>query len=397
MTTSTKPWDAIVVGLGAMGAATVYQLAKRGARVLGLDRLHPPHDLGSSHGESRITRLALGEGAAYLPFARRSHAIWRELEAATGSTLFREVGCLVYSSAEGRQAAHGAADFLQTTIDVARENHLPHEVLSAAELARRFPQFRLAGDETGCLEPGAGLVHPEACLEAQLSEARRLGAEIHTGETARGWRADGQGARVETDRGEYLAGRLVLTAGPWLPELWPGLPAKVCRQVLYWFETAGPAEEFGSDRMPVFIRVPDRRAAMFYGFPAIDGAGGGLKIAGEQFEQTCRADTVDRRVTEAEIAAMHALAAQHLRIARRLVKAAVCAYTVTPDFHFLLDRHPKAGNVWVASACSGHGFKHSAAVGEALAQQVTEGRCDYDLAPFRWGREALHQAAGSSP
>ena len=385
---ATRSADAIVIGLGAMGAAALYQLTRRGASVLGVDRFHPPHDHGSSHGDTRITRLALGEGAQYLPLARRSHEIWRELEAATGESLLHEVGGLVFSSPHGRSVAHGADDFLQTTIDVARENNIPHEVLDAALLAQRFPQFRFAGDETGCLEHTAGFVRPEACIAAQLGLARELGAEIHPDEQVIRWTRDGTGFVVETDRGRYLAAKLIITAGSWISALLPDLArsTRVCRQVLYWFETETPKEIFATDQMPVFIRVPDSRAAMFYGFPAIDGPDGGLKIATEQFEHSCAPDEVDRAVSSSETDAMHSLVSPHVRLTKRVVRTAVCKYTITPDFHFVIDHHPDSQQVWFASACSGHGFKHSAAIGEALAQQVLQGRSDCDLAPFAFAR-----------
>lgn len=388
MSASDRTFDAIVVGLGAMGAAALYQLARRGAHALGIDRFQPPHDQGSSHGDTRITRLALGEGPQYLPLARRSHEIWRELEALTGRALLRQVGGLVFSSAEGRTMAHGAADFLQTTIDVARANGIPHEVLDAAEMGRRFPQFRFAGDERGCYEPSAGFVHPEACIAAQLEAARTLGATIRCGEAVAQWRPDGDGVMVQTEHGAFRAARMILTAGAWLPNLVPALTsrARIHRQVLHWFETEPPAELFFADRMPVFIRVPDSRAAMFYGFPAIDGPQGGLKIATEQFDHTCAPDGVERHVSVQESAAMFALASPHVRISPRLVRATVCKYAVTPDFHFVIDHVPGNDRVWFASACSGHGFKHSAAVGEALAQRVIEGRSDCDLNPFRASR-----------
>ncbi len=388
MTNADQSWDVIVIGLGAMGAATLYQLARRGVRVLGIDRFHPPHDLGSSHGDTRITRLALGEGAHYLPLARRSHEIWRELEAGTDGTLFRQTGCLVYSSAEGRTPAHGAADFLQTTIDVARDSSIPHEVLNASALQRRFPQFHFAGDETGCYEPSGGLVHPEACINAQLQAARRSGAEIRTGERVLSWCSEGSGVAVETGNCRYRAARLIITAGAWLPQFFPSMAAeaRVYRQVLYWFTTETPVDTFSDSVMPVFIRVPDARAAMFYGFPAIDGPDGGLKIAAEQFDHTCDPDEVNREVSPSEAAFMSAMVMPHVRITSDMVRTAVCKYTVTPDFHFVIDHHPDTEKVWFASACSGHGFKHSAAIGEALAQQVTEGRSDCDLGPFSFSR-----------
>jgi len=380
--------DVIVAGLGAMGSAALYQLARRGVKALGIDRFRPPHDRGSSHGDTRITRLALGEGPQYVQFAKRSHEIWREVEANTGRTLFREVGGLFFGSASRHGQAHGSADFLQTTIDVAREHGIPHEVLDAAAMRERFPQFIFRNDERGCLEHTAGFVHPEACIAAQLELAQRLGAGIRTDEQLVNWSAAGDGVEIVTSRGRYSGAKLVLTAGAWLPRLVPEIAnaARVFRQVLFWFEPDGAHELFTPERLPVYIRVPDAGTNMFYGFPAIDGAGGGLKIAGEQFDRTTNPDRVEENVAAQEMAAMHAVASPHLRITPRCVRAVVCKYTVTPDFHFIIDRVPHNEHVWFASACSGHGFKHSAAVGEALAELATTGGTRFKVSPFAMKR-----------
>jgi sarcosine oxidase len=183
---------------------------------------------------------------------------------------------------------------------------------------------------------------------------------------------------VVTDRTRYEADRVILCTGAWLPTLVPALPARVFRQVQFWFEPDGAVEG-----MPVFIRVPDAATEMFYGFPPIDGA---LKIAGEQFEHAIGADDLDREVAPAEVAGMHALASPHLRITASCVRAVACKYTVTPDFAFVIDRHPASERVWLASACSGHGFKHSAAVGEALAELAATGATRFDLSAFQLSR-----------
>ncbi len=381
---SDHSWDAIVAGVGAVGSATLDQLARRGARVLGLDRFHPPHDRGSSHGDTRITRLALGEGAEYAQFARRAHEIWRELEASTGRTLLRQVGGLVFGGPSGGTLAHGTSDFLETTIAIARAQGLPHEVLDAAALRERFPQFHWRGDERGCLEHTAGLVHPEACIAAQIEAAQRNGAQLHTGEQVRRWEASGSGVTVVTDRATYSAARLILGAGAWMPQLVaPLAAAKVYRQVQYWFEPDGPAEQFAPERMPVFIRLPEPGVDMFYGFPAMAGPGGGMKIAGEQFDHAVEPDAMSSEVTVNEVRAMHAAAAPHVRITGRCLRAVACKYTVLPSFSFVIDQHPASDRVWLASACSGHGFKHSAAVGEALAELALEGKSSFDLSRFR--------------
>ena len=376
--------EVIVAGLGAVGSAALYQLARRGTRALGIDRWAPPHAMGSSHGETRITRLALGEGSQYVQFARRSHEIWRELEAATGATLLRAVGCLVYGAEDSRGSAHGAGDFLQTTIDVARQHGIDHQVLDAAALRQRFPQFRWRGDERGCLEPGGGFVHPEACVDAQLTVAQGLGARIRTDERVVGWSADAGGVSVTTDRGTHRADRLILATGAWLPAMVPHLGARVrlYRQVMGWFRPDGEAAEFAAGAMPVYVRLPDAGSAMLYGFPAVDPADPALKVAGEQFDVPSAADAVEPSVSDAEQAALFALAAPHLRITAPCVRALACRYAVTPDFHFIIDRVAPFAPVWFASACSGHGFKHSAAVGEALAELAIDSRTRFDLTGF---------------
>ncbi|HEY2573851.1 MAG TPA: N-methyl-L-tryptophan oxidase, partial [Verrucomicrobiaceae bacterium] len=377
-------YDVAVVGLGAAGSAALYQLARRGVKAVGMDRFDPPHEYGSSHGDTRITRLALGEGPQYAPLVRRSHEIWRELEATTGRTLLRQVGALIYGSTQCRAATHGAEDFLETTIKVARSQGIDHEELDAAAMRERFPQFRFGGDESGYFESEAGLVHPAECISAQLEMARRMGAEVRTGERIVQWKPHQDRVVLTTGRGVVEAEKLIMCAGAWMPSLLPELrdKARVFRQVLFWFEPDGPHEMFMPDRMPVHIRVPDSKTGMFYGFPAINGPGGGMKVAGEQFDLSCDPDEMVADVSRAEAAAMFQLASPHLRIRSNCLRSVACKYTVTADFAFIIDRHPSSDRVWLASPCSGHGFKHSAAVGEALAEWSVEGVTRFDLSSF---------------
>jgi sarcosine oxidase len=385
-----KSWDVIIVGLGAVGSAALYQLARRGVKALGLDRFHPPHDRGSSHGETRITRLAVGEGEQYVQFVRRSHEIWRELEAETRKPLLRQVGALIYGRLSGRTQTHGVEDFLQTTIAVAQRHGIRHELLDSTALAERFPQFIMHGSELGYFEPEAGFVYPEACIAAQLSLAKAQGAELRLDEKVLRWEFFASGVRVITERGQYEGGRLILCSGPWIRDLLPELSASIqpFRQVQFWFKPEGPPGHFTPDQMPVFIRVPDAETEMFYGFPAVPGSAGGLKLAGEQFVTSTRADALDREVGRAEVQGMHALASPHIRISPQCLRTAACLYTVTPDSHFVIDHHPHTDLVWFASACSGHGFKHSAAVGETLAELASSGKTRFDLEPFRMQRFA---------
>ncbi len=379
----------VVVGLGAMGSATAYQLAKRGAAVVGLDRYAPPHTHGSTHGETRVTRTAIGEGEEYSPLALRSHELWREIERETGTDLLTQCGGLIISSSSAQAEVH-VPGFLSTTIAAARRYGIPHEVLDAAEIRRRFPPFRVADEETGYYEPGAGFVRPERSVAAQLLLAQRHGANLRLGEEALEVRPEGAGAVVRTAAAEYLADQVVLTAGPWLPELLAPEYARhfsVTRQVLYWFAVRDSIEPFLPDRFPIFIWEPAGLPEAIYGFPAIDGAAGGVKIAPGTYGERVDPDDVPRTVTDAEIAAMYRLVEPCFPgIGPRCLKSASCLYTVTADAGFVIDRHPEHPQIVLVSPCSGHGFKHSAAIGEAVAEWVTEGKSGLDLAPFALGR-----------
>jgi sarcosine oxidase len=380
--------DVVVVGLGAMGSAALYQLARRRVRAIGIDRFAPPHERGSSHGESRITRQAIGEGGEYVPFALRSHEIWRELEGATGGALLFPVGGLLLGRARGSAQHHGQADFIGETIAAAERYGIVHDVLDAAETQARFPQFRLAGNETVYYEPGAGFLRPERCIATQLYRARALGATMRTNETVVRIAPSGSGVEVVTGRETYSAGHAVVAAGAWLPALLGGpFPAllKVYRQVLHWFAPEEPAA-FTPEQFPIFIWIHGAGAGdYFYGFPVITD---GVKLAAEQFTEAADPERGVRAVAADESAVVYAT---HVRgriagVTDRCLRSSTCVYTVTPDSGFVIDRHPDCDRIVVASPCFGHGFKHSAAIGESIAELVTSGAPTLDLAPFSLAR-----------
>ncbi len=385
--------DVIVVGLGAMGSAALYQAAKLGARVLGIDRFNPPHDRGSSHGDTRITREAIGEGREFVPLVQRSNHIWEELEAATGRSLLTRNGALILASQSISGDHHGSTSFVGDTIRAAREFGIPHEVLDAEEIRRRHPQFKLSGDELGYFEPGAGFLRPEACIETQLALARELGAEVMTSETVLDISNHGHDTvEVRTDRATYSGARVIVTAGPWIQRLLSPEYArhfKIYRQVMCWFALARNEEQYTSAQFPVFIWIVGNRPRdMLYGFPALDGPAGGLKIATEQYDATVDPDAVARTVSGSEVAAMYDeyIAPRFPDISGRCLRTETCLYTVTPDAKFIVDTFRDCENVVFASACSGHGFKHSAAIGEALALWALERPSRIDLSPFRLDR-----------
>jgi len=390
MANPTPSFDVAVVGLGAMGAAALFQLAKRGVRAIGLDRFTPPHDQGSTHGETRITRQAIGEGEVYVPLALRSNEIWRELEAETGESLLVQNGCLVIGPAE--EAIQGAvrAGFLTRTRNVAKQYAIPHEVLGAAEIRHRHPQFTPQDDEIGYYEPGGGYLNPERCVAVQLARAQALGASARLGTTVLSLEPSGSGVRIVTDRGDLLAGQVIVSAGAWAPALLGAPFSKLLaptRQVMNWFPVDEKSVTHWTES-PVFIWSHGPRPSdFFYGFPSLPGSGS-IKTAGEQYDVSTDPDRVERHIDGAESRAMYDThVAGRLRGLRPVAARAVtCLYTVTPDSHFLIDRHPESERILVVSPCSGHGFKHSAAIGEAAAQMTTEGRSAIDLSAFALSR-----------
>ena len=378
--------DVLVVGLGAMGSATLLHLARSGVDVLGIDRYEPPHAYGSTHGESRITREAVGEGAMFVPLAMRSHVLWRELEQETGRPLLEQCGGLILARAGRASHMHERTHFFDSTIALARQFGIAHELLDAREVQSRYPQLDLRGDEAGYFEPGAGFLRPEACITAQLQLARASGAHIHTGEQVLAIRREGSRAIVETDRDVYSPGVTIVCAGPWLPGLLPAaVPCEltVRRQVLYWFEVANPAD-YSKERFPIFIwNWGGGLTDLFYGFPDM---GTGVKVATEQLLETTTPETVARDVGASEIEAMYRthLEGRLKGVGPRSVRAATCLYTCAPDARFLIDRLPDCPGVIVVSACSGHGFKHSAAIGEAVAKMAVTGATPDVLVPFQF-------------
>lgn len=384
--------DVIVVGLGAMGSAAAYQLAARGATVVGIDRFAPPHALGSTHGDTRVTRAACAEGPAYVSLARRSHELWREIEAETGADLFTACGVLMVGPGSGMGSMHGTDDWVGATVELAERFGIDHEQLDGATARERFPMFAFDDAARAYLEPGGGFVRPEAAVAAQLELARRAGARLQSDTDVTTLRATSAGVEVTTaDGSTFGAERVVLSVGAWLPTFLtdPTLRAgfAVYRQVLHWF-AVDPAwtDRVSAQQLPVHMWSFGAGATdFFYGFPAIDGPDGGIKVATEQFAHTTTADAVEREVPVAEARAMHehCLRGRHGAVSDRVLRSATCLYTVTPDSQFRIDDHPELPGVLLVSPCSGHGFKHSAAIGEAIAERIVQGRSTIDLSPFR--------------
>lgn len=371
----TPVHDVAVIGLGAMGSAAVYHLAKRGHRVLGIDRFAPPHTLGSSHGETRIIREAYFEDPCYVPLVRRAAVLWRELEEESGTPLMVRTGGLMIGIPGGA--------LVRGAIASAETHDLEYERLDAAAVRARFPVLQPVDPLVAVWEPNAGVLFPEACVGAHLDGARRHGATLALDEGVTDWRREGGEFVVTTSRGTHRAAHLVLSANAWLGRLVHGakLPLSVARQPLFWFEPAAHAGAFAPDRLPIYLWEPEPDR-FFYGFPAF---GGQVKVAVHGRGRVSDPDTLDREVTDAEVAAMREPLARWMPGANgRFARAAVCMYANTPDEHFLIDRHPHEPRVLVISACSGHGFKFSSAIGERVPDVLLEGRTAPEFDRFRW-------------
>jgi sarcosine oxidase len=354
--------------------------------VVALDRYAPPHDGGSTHGESRITRLAVAEGEEYVSLVRRSHELWREIEAESRSALLTQTGGVVIGGPEG--------DFLKRTREIAVRHAIEHETLEAAELRRRFPVFACSESARAYYEPQAGYVRPEAAVAAQLGLAAKAGARLRLAEPLLEWGASPEGIRVRTQSDVHHADQLVLCPGAWINRLFPegrGLFA-VYRQLLLWFPIV--KEPPALDEMPIFIwdfggeRTGFVHLNGFYGFPPLAGAAGGVKVATEQFERTTEPDGAQHPATPEEAAhtRRHVIGERLPWLGSTPLRTVSCLYTSTRGSRFMIDRHPAHENVMIVSACSGHGFKHSPAVGEAVAQWITGQTPEIDLRPFRYPR-----------
>ena len=377
-----KSYDAIIAGLGAMGSAAAYHLAKMNRRVLGLDRFTPPHAFGSSHGQTRIIREAYFEHPSYVPLVQRAYPLWDELERESGRSLFQKTGGLMIGPPEGT--------LVRGACSSAEIHHLPYEILAAEEVRRRFPAFQPTDEMVAVWEQRAGILFTERCIEAHLEMARRHGAHLHFEEQVISWQAADNGVTVITNRNRYTAERLLLTAGPWMGKLLADLqlPLTVARQVLLWFEPTTQVQQFSAPQFPIFI-LEHETNRFFYGFPDL---GHGVKIAIHHEGEPADPDHLNREVRADEVEVVRALLRRFMpEAAGRLLANTVCMYTNTPDSHFLIDFHPHQPQVLVASPCSGHGFKFSSAIGQVLAELLTVGKSSFDLSMFAIKRFAQYR------
>jgi len=369
-------YDVIILGLGAMGSAATWHLARHGKRVLGIEQFTSPHDKGSSHGGSRIIRQAYFENPGYIPLVLRAYELWESLGNEIGTHLIKITGGLVIGSREGELVAR--------TMGAAREHGIACELLEPADIRRQFPVFTPLPGDVAAYERHAGYLVSEECLRAQLQVASRAGAELNFEEQVLSWSAENERVEVRTSRGSYSAGHLVIAAGPWAGQALNALfPLRVTRQIMAWIQPRDGVLDFLPQRFPVFIAEGTNGSFATYGMPAIDGPGGGVKAAIHGSDVECTPESINRTVNESDIAGIITRLKPRIpALDGQLVRAKTCLYTMTPDEHFILGAHPQLPNCVVACGFSGHGFKFAPVVGEILADLVTTGSTPHPIALF---------------
>ena len=371
-------YHSIVLGVGSMGSAACYYLAKQGHRVLGLEQFDVSHDRGSHTGQSRIVRKAYFEHPDYVPLLDRAYHNWRELEVETDSDIFLRNGLLYAGDPESMliKGIHGSASQYQ----------IPIEVYNGSSVKKIFSQFRLPPDCEVIVERDAGLVYPEKSVQLYAQQAMVHGAEIHTNEKVIGWEIKKGLIRVDTNLGSYSADHLIITAGPWAGQFIPQLNKhlRVTRQTIVWFMPSD-MRAFYAERFPCWLIQDNPGDDIFYGFPILPaqyfGGPTGLKIAQHNPGDVVEPDQVNRTVSKEEVEKLeHAISKFIPGGSGRLVASKTCLYTYTPDENFVVDFLPGTDQkVAVACGFSGHGFKFTPVIGEILADLAIRGKSNLPI------------------
>jgi sarcosine oxidase len=374
-----KRYNTIVVGVGGVGSATVYELARRGKRVLGLERFDIPHEMGSSHGYTRIIRLPYYEHPSYVMLLQRSYELWRAIQGHVGEQLLHITGSI--------DAGPADSWVFKGSLQSALEYDLPHEVLSGREIARRFPGYKLPHETLAVLQPDGGFLVPERCIVSYVEAAMALGAEVHGRERVLDWEPLGEGVRVTTEREVYEADKLVVTAGAWNHSLLSFLRGLLTpeRQVLAWLQPTRP-EYFAPERFPVFNLLVDE--GRYYGFPVF-GIPGFKFGRYHHLEEAVDPDALDREPNLGDEQILRDFAERYFpEGAGATMSLKSCMFTNTPDGHFIVDQHPDHPQVSFASPCSGHGFKFVSVLGEIMADLAERGETRHNIELFRLERFA---------
>jgi monomeric sarcosine oxidase len=370
--------DVVVLGLGAMGAASLFHLAKAGVRAIGVEPHDIPHALGSSYGSSRVIRKAYFEDARYVPFLERSYALWHALEEESGATLYTKTGCINLGPRDHPD--------LRSVVGTVTQHALPYELLDAAAIRERFPAFRVDDDVVGVFEEDAGILQPERCTTTHCELAVRHGARIHAHERVIDVRTRAGGVDVVTDKRSIACGHVVVSMGPWLPSTSlaavQSVSAKMhaIRQMQLWF--APPNATFAHGMFPVFIQFgrPERSEGTYYGMPPHQG--NGVKVCRHGGGVTTTPDTIDRDVRDTDVEDVRGYMRRSLPALAEepLTRSAVCMYTMTPDANFVVGRVDERATI--LGGFSGHGFKMASVIGEIASELATKGKTTLDISLF---------------
>jgi sarcosine oxidase len=376
---SDNTFEAIVIGVGSMGSAACYSLALRGYKVLGIEQFNSPHDKGAHGGQSRIIRKAYFEHPGYLPLLAESYSLWEKLEADCAEQIYYKTG-LLYAGPPGHPVLQGVKS-------AALSNSIPLDSLSVTARENLFPEFDLSSSPEVLFEPEAGFLRPAKAIEILKNAAKKHGAVLHENEMLISWTKTKNGIRVQTDRAEYNARKLVFTAGAWTSRLLPSLPVSltVTRQVLAWVRPRYP-DLFSIGNFPCWMISNLERPGVLYGFPFLSkekfGDPEGVKIAWHYPGTESDPDKVNREIDTEEITQLLRQVTEYIPDLKSAehVASKTCLYTNSADENFVIDHLPGYDNdVVVACGFSGHGFKFVPVVGEILADLVLKGKSKYSI------------------
>jgi sarcosine oxidase len=377
MSKPASSFDTIVIGVGGMGSAVCYQLAKQGQRVLGLEQFDIPHTQGSSHGYTRIIRLAYYEDPSYVPLLKRAYELWTEIEQECGEQLFYKTGSVDVGTAVSQVFNGSRSSCL--------EHNIPHEVLTGPEINQRFPGYNVPDDFMALYQPDGGFLLPEKATVAFVNAAHQHGAVIHAREQVQSWQVTDAGVQVTTNRATYAANSLVLTAGAWNRALMPALTNLAIpeRQVLAWLQPQRP-EHFTPQTFPVFnMQVGEER---YYGFPVFDVPGFKFGKYRHLYESGTP-ESFDWEPNETDEAILRDYAEKYFpNGSGPTMSLKTCMFTNTPDDHFIIDLHPNYPQVSIAAGFSGHGYKFASVVGEIMADLATQQQTEHNIDLFRLTR-----------
>jgi len=377
-------FDAIVIGLGAMGSAALYQLAKKGKKVLGIDQFSPPHDKGSSHGETRVIRQAIGEGEEYMPLILRAYELWHEIEKESNTNLLSICGGL-FLIRQTPYFTNGKNTFLQHTLGIAKKYNISHAMLTTGEIKKKYPQFNLFGDEIAYFERNAGFLCPEKCIETYLFQAEKHGAQVNRNEKVLTFLYKENSVIIKTDKEKYSAKKIIISVGPWIKQFLPGYQKcfQIIRQNMYWFKVSNVIS-YLPNNFPIFIWFYEDSDDYIFGFPTLNGIYEGIKLICQELYTVASPNNAVGNITnknQQDIFAKY-FSGRLKGLTNNCLRAESCIFTSTDNKKFIIDFHPRFPNVIIASPCSGHGFKYASAIGEIVAELAIEGKSKINISSF---------------